>query len=85
MKDAPKPPQASLLLRILGGGYLLYLAWDLRSTVGESLLFLAAVVVFALVGAALVYTSLKELITSGYFRKNPEPQNEESEDETYAE
>ena len=39
MKEKPKPPQASLLLRILGGGYLVYLAWDLRAMVGESLLF----------------------------------------------
>ena len=82
MKDTPKPPQASLLLRILGGGYLLYLAWDLRSTVGDGLLFLAAVIAFALIGAALVFFSVKELVTSGYFRKEPESVIDESEEKT---
>lgn len=83
MKDLPKPPQASLILRILGGGYLMYLAWDLRKTVGESLLFLAAVIVFAAVGLALAFTSIRELVTSDYFRNTPEeetPSSDESEE-----
>lgn len=82
MKDVPKPPQASLLLRILGGGYLVYLAWGLRGSVGESLIFLAAMVVFALVGLLLMGFSIRELVTSDYFRKQPEdtPSSEESEE-----
>lgn len=84
MKDAPKPPQASLLLRILGGGYLVYLAWDLRASAGESLLFLAAIIVFAVVGLLLAVFSIRELLSSGYFRNEPEEisSSEESEEST---
>ena len=81
MKDIPKPPQASLLLRILGGGYLVYLAWDLRAMVGESLLLLAAVVIVAGVGLLLAGTSIHELVTSGYFRNDPEEETSSEESE----
>ncbi len=84
MKDVPKPPQASLLLRILGGGYLVYLAWDLRASAGESLLFLAAIIVFAVVGLLLAGFSIRELLSSGYFRNEPEEisSSKESEEST---
>ncbi len=86
MKDIPKPPQASLLLRILGGGYLVYLAWELRGTIRESQLFLAAVIAFGLVGVLLVFFSLRELMTSGYFRNETEtPPSDESEEDTHEE
>ena len=52
-KNNAKPPQTSLILRLLGGGYLVYLAWDLaRDNLGLNL-FTAAAVVFGLVGGAL--------------------------------
>lgn len=78
--EANRSPQTSLLLRLLGGGYLVYLAWDLRASAGESLLFLAAVIVFGLVGAALFGHSLMTLMRHGYFRKNPIPEIEANED-----
>lgn len=78
--EANRPPQVSYLLRILGGGYLVYLAWDLRASVGQSPLFLIAVVVFGLVGAVLFAHSLVSLIRHGYFRKNAVPENEITED-----
>ena len=45
-------------LRLLGGGYLVYLAWDLRAAVRDPLI-LVAVLVFGLAGAAVLgYTLL---------------------------
>ena len=79
-KEANTPPQTSLLLRLLGGGYLVYLAWDLRASAQDSLLFLVAVAVFGLVGAALFISSLRTLVTHGYFRKDPVPEIETTED-----
>ncbi len=78
--EANRPPQISLLLRLLGGGYLVYLAWDLRSSVGDSLLFLIAAAVFGLVGAVLFAHSLMTLMRHGYFRKDPVPELETTED-----
>lgn len=79
-KEANTPPQTSLLLRLLGGGYLVYLAWDLRASVQESSLFLIAVIAFGLVGAALFGHSLVTLLRHGYFRKDPVPKIETTED-----
>jgi hypothetical protein len=79
-REANTPPQTSLLLRLLGGGYLVYLAWDLRASVQDSFLFLIAVVAFGLVGAALFISSLRTLINHGYFRKATVPEIETTED-----
>ena len=78
--DANRPPQVSYLLRILGGGYLVYLAWDLRASIEQGPLFLIAVVVFGLVGAVLFVHSLVTLVRHGYFRKNAIPDTENTED-----
>ena len=78
--EADRPPQTSLLLRLLGGGYLVYLAWDLRASAQESLIFLIAAAVFGLVGAALFGHSLLTLLRHGYFRKNAVPEIENTED-----
>ena len=78
--EANRPPQVSYLLRILGGGYLVYLAWDLRASIGQSPLFLIAVLVFGLVGAVLFVHSLVTLVRHGYFRKNAIHEIENTED-----
>ena len=81
-KNNAKPPQTSLILRLLGGGYLVYLAWDLaRDNLGLNL-FTAAAVVFGLVGGALFITSAVTLVRSDYFYDKPvqEEASEESED-----
>ena len=81
-KNQAKPPQASLLLRLLGGGYLVYLAWDLgKANLGLNL-FTAAAAVFALVGGTLFITSARALIKSDYFYDKPkeeEPSEENQE------
>ena len=81
-KKANTPPQSALLLRILGGGYLVYLAWDLRETITRGPLFLAAVILFALVGAALVVLTLLKLARHEYFRKTPLKPTEDCEDKS---
>lgn len=68
-----RPPQASLILRVCGGGYLVYLAWDLFTNSTGVWITLAAVV-FGLVGGALLGTSLWTLAHSEYFYdKKDEP------------
>ena len=61
-KDTNHPPQTTLYLRLLVGGYLLYLAWDLRTSIPDSPIFLIAVVVFCLAGAILAGSSLRTLL-----------------------
>ena len=78
--EANKISQTSLFLRLLGGGYLLYLAWDLRASVQDSLLFLIAVAVFAVVGAVLLVHTAVSLVRSGAFRRDPVPEIENTED-----
>ena len=81
-KNNAKPPQTSLILRLLGGGYLVYLAWDLaKDNLGLNL-FTAAAVAFALVGGALFITSAVTLVRSDYFYDKPvqEEASEQSED-----
>ena len=75
-----KPPQFSLLLRLLGGGYLVYLAYDLFKTSEGKWQFIAAAAVFGLVGGALFVHSLLTLVRSDYFR-NPPPKDEENTEE----
>lgn len=59
-----KNPQTSLLLRVLGGGYLLYLAYDLLKTSGGEIQFVVIAILFGLVGAVLLGTSLYPLLTN---------------------
>jgi len=48
------PPQGSVLLRLLAGGYLVYLAWQLFQGADGDWRLLLAAGIFAVVGAALV-------------------------------
>ncbi len=81
MSSSPSnPPQTSLLLRLLGGGYLVYLAWDMRSAFADGLIYLIPAVLFAVVGALLFGHSLWKLVRHEYFRKDPTPETESTED-----
>ncbi len=72
MKETNSPPEFSVILRILGGGYLVYLAWGLRTSVQDGPLFLVAALVFAIVGLILAGTSIRYLLKHKYFRNDPE-------------
>ena len=77
------PPQSSLMLRVLGGFYLVYLAWDSRGAIANNTLFLIPIVLFAVVGALLAGHSLWTLYNHGYFRKDTKTESTEDwEDES---
>lgn len=91
-KKPSKDPQIIVLLRAIGGAYLLYLAWGLRDAdfSGKGIVFLIALIVFAVVGAALLIFSVRQLIRGDYLRPGqspdsgedtePEPETEPEED-----
>ena len=71
--------QTRIFLRLLGGGYLVYLAYDLiKSSEGQAK-FIVIAILFGLVGGALFLHSLLTLVKSDYFRNTPEddPKSEE--------
>lgn len=67
-KKPPKDLQLVVMLRAAGGAYLLYLAWGLREAdfSGSGILYLLGMIVFALVGAALVIWSCVQLYRGDY-------------------
>ena len=78
MNGTGKPSQISLILRLLGGGYLLYLAWSLLSTAGGNTVYILMAVFFALVGAVLLLHTLLKISRGEYTRPTP-PNSGESE------
>ncbi len=84
-REVSKPPQISLFLRLLGGAYLVYLAYGLIDAAAGSLLYTVALAVFALVGIALVLHSGLKLYRKEFSRPNAAAQddttNEEQTDE----
>ena len=78
--EANRPPQSSLYLRLLGGGYLVYIAWDLRGAVAENPLFWIAILVFGTVGAILFGQSLMKLIRREYAGAESTAEPETTED-----
>ena len=79
-KKVNRPPQSSLYLRLLGGGYLVYIAWDLRGAVDENPLFWIAILVFGAVGFALAAQSLLKLIRKEYAGAEEASESEITED-----
>ena len=72
--------QMKLVLRLLCGGYLVYLAYDLFKTSEGKVQFIVAAAVFGLAGGGLFLHSLLTLVKSDYFR-NPPPKDEENTEE----
>ena len=79
-KETGRPPQSSLYLRLLGGGYLIYIAWDLRGAVAEEPLFWLAILVFGTVGLFLLVQSLVKLFRKEYAGAEVPPEPENTED-----
>ena len=79
MNGTSKPPQVSLILRLLGGGYLLYLAWSLLGTANGNALYILVAVLFALVGAALLLHTLLKISRDEYTTAPPPSGDGESE------
>ena len=75
--------QVTLLLRLACGGYLLYLAWELREAVfgpERQLAFILAAALFAVVGLLLCVFSLRGLIRKEYVMPSDEEEQNSKED-----
>lgn len=79
-KNVSRPPQSSLYLRLLGGGYLVYIAWDLRGAVAENPLFWIAILVFGAVGIFLLAESIRKLLRKEYAGAENTAEPETTED-----
>ena len=87
MKGTGNPSQISLILRLLGGGYLLYLAWRLRGTADGNTVYILMAVFFALVGAVLLLHTLLKISRGEYTGPTPpaDGESELNEDESHDE
>ena len=83
-RAASKPPKLSLWLRILCGGYLVYLAYGLLPAMKETPLYIAAAVVFVLVGLVLAIHSIVKLRRREYAEADTQqlPDQEKCEEQT---
>ena len=75
--------QVTLLLRLVCGGYLLYLAWELREAVfgpERQLAFILAAALFAVVGLLLCVFPLRGLIRKEYVMPSDEEEQNSKED-----
>lgn len=87
MKGTGNPSQISLILRLLGGGYLLYLAWSLLGTADGNTVYILMAVFFALVGAVLLLHTLLKISRGEYTGPTPpaDGESELKEDESHDE
>ena len=79
MKGTGNPSQISLILRLLGGGYLLYLAWSLLGTADGNTVYILMAVFFGLVGAVLLLHTLLKISRGEYTTAQPPEGDGESE------
>ena len=87
MKGTGNPSQISLILRLLGGVYLLYLAWSLLGTADGNTVYILMAVFFALVGAVLLLHTLLKISRGEYTGPTPpaDGESELNEDESHDE
>jgi len=71
-------PQITLLLRLLGGGYLIYLGGSILMDGADSLLIMGAAVLFLLAGAGLLAITVPVLLRQ--IRQINEPKDPDSEE-----
>ena len=72
MKKKPmKPNQMSLMMYMVVGGYLMYIAWDLRDAFRTDPWLLVFAVLFGLVGAALLGFSIYKYVKKEYTVTGP--------------
>lgn len=85
------PTQMGLIFRIAAGAYLIYLAYSIYTGSGnieggEKIAFIAAIAVFLVVGAGVVFTSLRAMQRGEYEggaadpRKNGDKEQEKKEE-----
>lgn len=80
---ARKPTQAQLFLKVIVGGYLVYLAWQLykggalQSTGWEFAAMLGAIILFTVFGIWFAVISIKALLAKDYYDPNSPACDEE--------
>lgn len=83
-KKPSNDPQIIVVLRVVAGVYLLYLAWGLREAAGLSgmgIVFLLGMIVFALAGAILLFFSVRKLYRRDFLYPWQTPEDFKDEDE----
>lgn len=85
-KKTTYPAQATVVLRLAAGGYLLYLSYGLvrdilASTVEGGIIHGVFVVLFAIIGAILFGWSAWKLYKGEYLRPGQLPEEDSSEEE----
>lgn len=83
-KGAAKPAQITVALRLVAGGYLVYLAFGLlqeymKPAGGGKMMQLGCAVLFGAVGAFLAVWSLKKMIKGEYIKYGEIPDDEETD------
>ena len=76
-KSQTPSPKGRLYIRLLAGGYLMYLAWDLYMNMAAGSLYWIPVILFALIGLVLVVASLRQLIRLNRQSTEEDPVSEE--------
>ena len=66
MEDQTPGRQLTLILRLLCGGYLLYLAYGLRDALTQSPVYLAGAAAFAVIGVLLIWHAVRKLARGEY-------------------
>ena len=79
----PTDPQVIVVLRVIGGAYLLYLAWGLREAAfsGRGIVYPLAMVIFAVAGALLLFFSVRKLYRRDFLYPWQTPEDFEDEDD----
>ena len=68
-------------LHLLAGAYLLYTAWKLRTAVAERPLFLIAVIVFGIAGAAIIALAAWGMYKNQHTAPEGQPEETDSSEE----
>ncbi|WP_304341661.1 hypothetical protein [Metaclostridioides mangenotii] len=84
-KGSSNPPQSTLILRLVGGGYLVYLGYQMipelsMSSGVRNLVQVTAMVIFVVVGILLVGWSAKKLLRREFVRPGEEEADRLKED-----
>ncbi len=84
-KSSSNPPQSTLVLRLVGGGYLVYLGFQMIPELSMSfgirnLVQITALVIFLVVGVLLVGWSVKKLLRKEFDRPGEEESDGIKED-----
>ncbi len=80
------PTQMNLYIRVLAGGYLVYLAYDIFNIMkskpagSDFWLMVLFIVLFVAVGVLIVVFSIKSLIKKEYYDPNHEEEEQEPEE-----